>query len=150
MWTYHHTSPAPYLLTVMCQPSFIEQVIKPSTSSSRNRIPSPVLLMNPFYHYLRMIDFTKVSDQQLASLEAACQPATFGVAQKDVLDESYRKAGKMDVSEFAAQFSPTSSGILEGIRKSLFMGRTNESIRVELYKLNVYGTSCSFLFYPSA
>jgi hypothetical protein len=96
-----------------------------------------------------MIDFMQATEQQLAVLAAACQPATFGVAKNNVLDESYRKAGKMDASEFAVQFSPTSSGIMEGIRNSLFGGRPNESIKVELYKLNVYGTSIipSFIFF---
>jgi hypothetical protein len=37
-------------------------------------------------------------------LSDACQPATFGVNKEDVLDESYRKAGKMDVTDFATNF----------------------------------------------
>ena len=88
-----------------------------------------------------MIDFGCATEAQLVTLAAACEPASFGIAKKDVIDESYRKAGKMDPSEFAMQFSPTSSGIIEGVRKSLFSNRTTESIKVELYKLNVYGTS---------
>jgi len=98
-----------------------------------------------------MIDFTQANDQQLASLEAACQPATFGVARNNVLDESYRKAGKMDASEFAAQFSPTSSGITEGIRKSLFGGQTNnESVKVELYKIErLWYVHVPLLFFPA-
>jgi hypothetical protein len=89
-----------------------------------------------------MIDFAQATDQKLAYLAAACQPATFGVARNNVRDESYQKAGKMGASEFvSAQFSPLSSGIMEGLRKALFGGRTNESLKVELYKLNVYGMS---------
>ena len=93
------------------------------------------------FNIFRMIDFSRATEAQLVTLAAACEPASFGIAKKDVIDESYRKAGKMDPSDFAMQFSPTSSGIMEGVRKSLFSNRTTESIKVELYKLNVYGTS---------
>jgi len=95
-----------------------------------------------------MIDIINATEPQLAALAAACQPASFGLAKKDVVDESYRKALKMDSSEFATQFSPLSSGIMEDIRKALFGSRTTESIKVELYKLNVYGTSFSIPVFP--
>ena len=93
-----------------------------------------------------MLNFNRVTDSQLAALSEACQPASFGVNQEDVLDESYRKAGKMEPSEFSAQFSPSSLGIVELIRASFLQGRSAKSIRVELYKLNVYGTTLSFHF----
>jgi len=80
-----------------------------------------------------------VTDSQLAALSQACQPASFGVNQQDVLDESYRKAGKMEPSAFSTQFSPSSLGIVELIRATLLQGSA-KSVRVELYKLNVYGT----------
>jgi len=92
-----------------------------------------------------MIDVIQATEPQLAALAAACQPASFGLAKEDVIDESYRKARKMDASQFATQFSPTSSGIMEGVQKALFGRRTTESIKVELYKLNVYGISLSFV-----
>jgi hypothetical protein len=91
-----------------------------------------------------MVDVINATEPQLAALAAACHPASFGLAKKDVVDESYRKALKMDSSEFATQFSPLSSGIMEGIRKALFGKRTTENIKVELYKLNVYGISNPF------
>lgn len=88
----------------------------------------------------RVLDFTKVTDQELDALCRACEPATFGHAQKDVLDESYRKAGKMDAHRFATNFSPTGQGILEVIGDQLLRGRvTEDAVSVELYKLNVYG-----------
>ena len=40
------------------------------------------------------------STADLEKLAAACQPATFGVNQADVLDESYRKAGTMNTGNF--------------------------------------------------
>ena len=90
------------------------------------------------------MDFTNVTDLQLDNLARACDPATFGLAQKDVLDESYRKAGKMDANRFATHFSPTDQGILEIVSDFLLRGRVPEkSIRLELYKLNIYGTCFS-------
>ena len=73
-------------------------------------------------------------------MAGACQRATFGVEQKDVLDESYRKAGKMDPSEFATQFTVMPE-LIDAIRDTLLQSRVDQGpIRVELYKLNVYGT----------
>lgn len=60
--------------------------------------------------------------------------------QQDVYDETYRKAGKMDVDRFATQFHPANHGIIEAIRDVLLGNRVDlGSIHVELYKLNVYG-----------
>lgn len=90
-----------------------------------------------------ILNFNRVTDFQLAALSQACQPASFGISQKDVLDESYRKAGKMEPSAFSTQFSPSSLGIVELVRATLLQGRSAKSIRVELYNLNVYGTHSS-------
>ena len=87
----------------------------------------------------RILNFNEATEEQLTTLAQACQPASFGVAREDVLDESYRKAGKMECADFATQFSPFSSKIVDKIRGSLFQGRNNTSIHVEMYKLNVYG-----------
>lgn len=88
-----------------------------------------------------LIDFsTVVSDNQLEQLAQACQPATYGVPQQDVLDESYRKAGKLDAVNFSTNFNPnsTASGIMEAIR-SLLLKDPKSSVQVKLHKLNVYG-----------
>jgi len=45
----------------------------------------------------------------------------------------------MECADFATQFSPFSSKVVDKIRGSLFQGRNNTSIHVEMYKLNVYG-----------
>ena len=37
----------------------------------------------------------------LKLLSDACDPATFGLDDKDVLYESYRKAGKLDADNFS-------------------------------------------------
>ncbi|KAF8955841.1 hypothetical protein BDZ97DRAFT_1764411 [Flammula alnicola] len=91
------------------------------------------------------LDFSNVADAQLEALAKACQPASFGVDQKDVLDESYRQAGKMDAGQFATQFSPMSCDIIGIIIDSLLKEKISpNSMKIELYKLNVYGPGSFF------
>jgi hypothetical protein len=56
----------------------------------------------------------------------------------NVFDESYRKAGKMDLTCFATLLDPRSLGIHEQVSKALLTG-SHATMDVELYKLNVYG-----------
>ncbi|PPQ69507.1 hypothetical protein CVT24_001461 [Panaeolus cyanescens] len=93
---------------------------------------------------LGMLDFSKATNSDLEALSNACQPASFGVGGQDVLDASYRKAGKMDTTCFATQFSPLTHGIVDLIREDLFKGEDERGIGVELYKLNVYGPGSFF------
>lgn len=44
----------------------------------------------------RQVDFMNPSDDGLRRLAEACDPAAFGLDKQNVLDESYRKAGKLD------------------------------------------------------
>lgn len=72
-----------------------------------------------------------------------CQAATFGHNGKDVLDETYRKAGKMDEDRFSTNFHPADCGILDTIAQVLLplVGNGDSALRgvgAELYKLNVY------------
>jgi hypothetical protein len=76
------------------------------------------------------------------TLSKACQPATFGMNNKDVLDENYRKAGKMDRSRFAISFDGAIGASLEKAGKQLLVPIDYPKVKdleVELYKLNVYG-----------
>lgn len=76
-----------------------------------------------------------------------CQPATFGLGGVDVLDESYRKASKLDNTQFATSFNPYDYGIVDTIAQILFpsvkdkssddLGLELRGVRAELYKLNV-------------
>lgn len=78
------------------------------------------------------------------------QPATFGYQGQDVLDESYRKASKLDPSHFDCTFNPYEMGIIDEVAQILLPGvkrknasnnNSNEGVnvmRAELYKLNVY------------
>lgn len=89
---------------------------------------------------IRRINFPHPSEDRLSALAEACSKATFGLNQKDVLDESYRKAGKLDASAFATLFSPYDSGIMDIIRDRLLHGPNIEKmLMAEPYKLNVYG-----------
>ncbi|KAK4934349.1 hypothetical protein LTR66_015627, partial [Elasticomyces elasticus] len=86
------------------------------------------------------------SDDERPALEQLlqdCLPASFGRDGKDVFDESYRKAGKLDESNFSTNFSPYALGIIETAGQALLPNawrRNNETagLRAELYKLNVY------------
>ena len=49
----------------------------------------------------------------------SCAPATFGRKDKDILDESYRKAGKLDRSQFSVDFHPHDYGIIDAISQIL-------------------------------
>ncbi|KAF8840622.1 hypothetical protein BDN67DRAFT_990258 [Paxillus ammoniavirescens] len=85
----------------------------------------------------RRIDFSKVGEEELEVLYRACKPATFGRNGEDVLDETYRKAGKMDLTAFSTLFDPRSLGIHDQIIQGLFT--RDRGVQMELYKLNVYG-----------
>lgn len=88
----------------------------------------------------RRINLSQASEAQLQHLSQACDPATFGVNQQDVLDESYRKAGKLDLANFATKFNLERSGLMDIIRAELLQGHNHtKRINAELYKLNVYG-----------
>ena len=79
-------------------------------------------------------------------LLARCQPATFGVGGTDVLDENYRKAGKLDNADFSTNFHPHNCGILDAVQQILLPSTVNGAqatgagpygVRAEVYKLNV-------------
>lgn len=93
-----------------------------------------------FTRYFRCFDFSTATDDKLSILSQACDPATFGLNHEDVLDESYRKAGKLDGANFASTFDLQTSGLLHIVSDMMLMGRPGVSaIRAERYKSNVYG-----------
>lgn len=69
------------------------------------------------------------------------QPASFGFQGKDVLDETYRKALKMDTERFASTFNPYELGIIDTICQVLLPSvpgaDIHRGVKAELYKLNV-------------
>ncbi|KAJ7886218.1 hypothetical protein B0H14DRAFT_2434285 [Mycena olivaceomarginata] len=94
----------------------------------------------------RWVDLAKATPEQLNTLSEACQKATFGRNQEDILDETYRKAGQMSAKDFTTRFNLEKSGILDGVYTHLLegFGETGKRIEAELYKLNVYGKGSFF------
>ncbi|KAJ7123259.1 hypothetical protein C8R43DRAFT_43540 [Mycena crocata] len=95
----------------------------------------------------RRVDFSNATAEDLENLAQACQRATFGVSQEAVLDETYRKAGKLELGKFAACLDVVASGILDAITPDLLQGQSvdgEKTIRAKMYKLNVYGPGSFF------
>ncbi|KAI9066903.1 hypothetical protein FKP32DRAFT_1684193 [Trametes sanguinea] len=95
----------------------------------------------------RFIDFTTVAqrDGELDMLEKACEAAVFGKGSETVLDETYRKAGKMDPEQFMTRFSVELTGLLDVVRQGLLTGaQEKKTVEAELYKLNLYGKGAFF------
>ncbi|KAJ7142874.1 hypothetical protein C8R44DRAFT_866152 [Mycena epipterygia] len=93
------------------------------------------------------IDLGRATEENLAELASACEQATFGVDQTDVLDESYRKAGKLDLTEFAARLDVVASGLVDAITPDILQGQDadgRKALRAEMYKLNVNGPGSFF------
>jgi len=84
------------------------------------------------------IDFSSAGTDDLEALYRACKPAEFGRNGENVLDESYRKAGKMDLTSFATLFDPRSLRIHEEV-SNVLLTQGFATMDMELYKLNVYG-----------
>jgi hypothetical protein len=88
-------------------------------------------------------------EHRLEELLRACAPATFGCEGSDILDELYRKAGKLDRSQFSVDFHPHDYGIVDAIAQTRLPSLENLRIAglnpntehwgvvAELYKLNV-------------
>ena len=122
-------------------------------SNAQNLIPSVTLRWDSkdTYRNYSKISFPlphhdDVSKIRLDCLLRYCEPATFGVGGRDVLDERYRKARKLDASDFSTNFHPHDCGILDSIQQILLpstmrggqgVGIGPRGVRAELYKLNV-------------
>jgi len=81
----------------------------------------------------------------LEQLVKDCQPATFGFKGKDIYDETYRKASKLDASEFSSTLNTYELGIIDAIAQVLLPSvkdvNNMRGVRAELYKLNVSDTT---------
>ncbi|TFY75570.1 hypothetical protein EWM64_g8443 [Hericium alpestre] len=64
--------------------------------------------------------------KQSSALSEACQPATFGANNEAILDETYRKAGKMDVDRFATSIVPERTDLMKIIRAELLEGADSQ------------------------
>ena len=127
----------------------------PAYGSSKRPIsaPSVVIRFDNASGGVGKVEFPLVEsleqEDALKELLEACTPATFGSGGKDVLDESYRKAGKLDRSGFSTDFHPHDYGIVDAIKQTLLPGINRPRLEggnvdeehwgvcAELYKLNV-------------
>ena len=85
----------------------------------------------------------------IAGLVKHCSPATFGKVGEEVLDESYRKAAKLDAVRFSTNCNSYDVGIVDAIAQTFLPGvdevfadgksifEDHLGVVAELYKLNV-------------
>jgi hypothetical protein len=84
------------------------------------------------------LNLFRPSPEVLEQLTNACDPATFGINDQDVYDESYRKAGKLSAGEFSTGLDV--GNLVKIVRNNLLCGmQAQKPVRAELYNLNVYG-----------
>ncbi|EDQ99408.1 uncharacterized protein LACBIDRAFT_295984 [Laccaria bicolor S238N-H82] len=84
------------------------------------------------------VDLANANDPKIHTLIAACERASFGLDNKDVSDETYRKAWEVDSSRISTRFDIVNTGILDHVYAKLLPG-CPDKIRPELEKVNVYG-----------
>lgn len=91
----------------------------------------------------------KSGDATLQELIDDMEPASFGFQGKDIVDDSYRKAVKLDTSAFTTNFCPYKVGIVDTLGHALLPIRKapSQGIYADLYRLNV---SCIVLMGTTA
>ncbi|KAF4954426.1 hypothetical protein FGADI_5292 [Fusarium gaditjirri] len=67
------------------------------------------------------------------TLLADCQPATFGVGSQEVLDEEYRKAGKINTEDFCTSFNPYEHGIVDTVNQVLAQASVTDARGLGVY-----------------
>ena len=110
-----------------------------------------MIIASPFPHFcslnivLFIADLTSQPPQTMIwHTSLKLDPATFGLGRENVLDETYRKAGKLDATHFASLFDLEASGLPSVVSGALLEGgKSSADIRFEKYKINVYGMSHS-------
>jgi hypothetical protein len=76
------------------------------------------------------------SDSDLQDLTRECEVASFGIGDRDVVDEKYRKALCLPKSRFSSSFDLCSTGILHTVQ--YLLAHDCPYIVAEPYKLNIY------------
>jgi hypothetical protein len=74
------------------------------------------------------------SSKELKELLNASLPATLARARQEVLDEDYRKAGKLDQGQFATDFCPHALGIVDTLTQML-LPQTQQSKHIRSIKV---------------
>ncbi|THH12096.1 hypothetical protein EW146_g7825 [Bondarzewia mesenterica] len=91
------------------------------------------------------INLSNADEEKLVHLFDACDSATFGRNEENVFDETYRKARKMDTSNFQCAFDAERLGLVDIACGNLIFGESRlKIVKAELYKLNVYGPGSFF------
>lgn len=110
----------------------------------------PATLETPASEAKLVLPLARDNQDNLEKLIHDLEPASFGHHGKDVLDETYRKALKMDTNKFASTFNPYECGIIDSIAQVLLPSAPESDlrrgVRAELYKLNV---SLPILLHPA-
>ncbi|KAM5533680.1 hypothetical protein V8D89_012647, partial [Ganoderma adspersum] len=97
--------------------------------------------------FIDLLEASTSNDQGdvLEALANACERAKFGRGEETVLDETYRKAGKMDSDNFMTGLDLDATGLRDAVRLGLLSAKDEKRVmRTELYKLNVYGEGAFF------
>ncbi|KAM5535776.1 hypothetical protein V8D89_010590 [Ganoderma adspersum] len=97
--------------------------------------------------FIDLLEASTSNDQGdvLEALANACERAKFGRGEETVLDETYRKAGKMDSDNFMTGLDLDATGLRDAVRLGLLSAKDEKRVvRAELYKLNVYGEGAFF------
>ncbi len=89
------------------------------------------------------LNLASATDDVLSKLISSCDAAPFGRGAETVLDDAYRKAHKLDMSQFGMAFDLAGTPILNKISQDLvdMQVSVKRAVRAERYKLNVYGQS---------
>lgn len=114
-------------------------LVKERAEAKDEGVTSPVTLRWDAAQQIEKLVFPHPDQVAIQALVESTQPASFGRNGRDVVDESYRKASKLDPTAFSTNFCPYAAGIIDTIGQALLPLPDNSSqgIRAELYKLNV-------------
>ncbi|KAG9204997.1 hypothetical protein G6514_009455 [Epicoccum nigrum] len=114
--------------------------VKAPTQASKEGVTSPVTIRWDSTDQIEKIVLPTTDPSLVQRLIKSTQPASFGLKGEEVIDESYRKASKLDPSAFSTTFCPCEVGIIEILGQILLplLQTKSQGIRAELYKLNVY------------
>jgi len=89
----------------------------------------------------RHINLANATPEKLEQLAQACELASFRLKQERVLDEAYRKAGKMDTDCFPSTLDLSHTDLMNISRGYLLeVTQSTNNLKTEQYELYVYST----------
>ena len=147
MWSYqrHPVSRSGQSLQGSASDTIISQLGKVAEGiNSRFTCGGKVLLNKPIelaYHpgglvkQWSSLELPGASEADMIKLLDVCSVASFGYKGKDVVDENYRSAFKLEPDNFLTNFQICATPILQEIQSII---STIVGLKAELYKLNIY------------